>query len=166
MIFCKFRRLLVDFHAGTLDFWIFGHVRARTKSEIYLTNDQLITVMHCMPMGLSTPTSNTRANWGEIYLPEFVSVLRSRSDLVVQVWISEMETDGSTFAPKSGYFFSNVGQDLSQKLFFFIFGPILSEMCADKAEVSTVDHQNLSTTTYKFIVSLLGNSQSCFNILD
>ena len=37
-----------------------------------------------------------------------------------QGWISDMGTDGLTFVPKSGYFFTNLGQGLSSKVGFFL----------------------------------------------
>ena len=47
-------------------------------------------------------------------------------DLESQGWIIDMGIDGPTFASKGGYFFTNSGQGLSQKVgFFLLFGPIL-----------------------------------------
>ena len=37
-----------------------------------------------------------------------------------QGWISDMGIDGPTFVPKSGYFFTNLGQGLSSKVGFFL----------------------------------------------
>ena len=50
-----------------------------------------------------------------------------------QGWISEMGIDGPTFVPKSGYFFTNLGQGLSSKVgCFLIFKPILGAGFFDK----------------------------------
>ena len=44
-----------------------------------------------------------------------------------------MGIDGPTFIPKSGYFFTNLGQGLSRKVgFFLIFEPILQVGFFDK----------------------------------